>query len=194
MFNGWKIKKIKKKLKVMQANRVNNQPADEEIKKEVALYNELANIYQQMIGSKKFPYAQLTQEEVLRLAADLEDAEANFKLGNLLLNRAKFRESLQQEDILANEINLKKATTLFKEAHTYINAASNLGHIKAKRLKGLALINGWGQEVDKKAGFEFIVESIEQEEAWERVPQIFAEIGLNKPEFFSAIMQRKKTS
>ena len=44
-------------------------------------------------------------------------------------------------------------------------------------------------ELDKKVGFELIVESIEQENSWDKVPQIFASMGLNKPEFFSALTQ-----
>ncbi|HAT9519670.1 TPA: hypothetical protein JBC96_14495, partial [Legionella pneumophila subsp. pneumophila] len=57
---------------------------------------------------------------------------------------------------------------------------------------GLCIINGWGVESDKNAGFELVVDSIEQEGSWDKIPQIFASMGLNKPEFFSAIMQRRK--
>ncbi|MBV6539790.1 hypothetical protein HT665_09595, partial [Ursidibacter maritimus] len=96
MFNRWKIKKIKKNLRGLQANRVNNQPPEEEIKKEIIFYMELAEIYLGFIGRKKFPYAQIMHDEALRLAADLDDPEANFRLGKILLNRAKFRDSIQK--------------------------------------------------------------------------------------------------
>lgn len=49
-----------------------------------------------------------------------------------------------------------------------------------------------GVESDKNTGFELVVDSIEQEGSWDKIPQIFASMGLNKPEFFSAIMQRRK--
>ncbi len=193
MLTRWKIKRIVKKLKAMQANRVNNQPGDEVLKKEIGYYFELANIYKRLTGNKKYPQALLMHEECLRAAAGLDDAEANYQLGKRLLDEAKFRENLEKEGVFNSEVNSKKSYQLYSEAHAYLSAAMNLGHIEAKRLKGLCLINGWGVDADKNAGFELVVASIEQEGAWDRVPQIFASIGLNKPEFFAAIMQRRKT-
>lgn len=194
MFEQWKIKRIIKKLKVMQAHRVNNQPGDEVLKKEIAYYFELATLYKNRVANKKFPYPNLMHEECLRAAAGLEDAKANYQLGKMMLEEAKFRENLQKEGVFKSEANSKKYTLLYEEAHAYLSAAVALGHIEAKRLKGLCFINGWGVAVDNKAGFEMVVDSIEQEGSWDRVPQIFASMGLNKPEFFSAIMQRRKTS
>ncbi|MFT4057929.1 MAG: hypothetical protein QM652_00110 [Legionella sp.] len=194
MFKRWKIKSITKKIKAMQANRVNNQPGDDVLKKEIAYYYDLASIYKKMQCSKKFPFAMLMYEECLRTAAGLDDAEANYLLGKIVLDEAKLRNHLEQEGVFKSEINQKKCQQLFDEAHAYLSVAVKLGHIEAKRLTGLCYINGWGVDVDKKAGFEMVVDSIEQEGAWDRVPQIFAAIGLNKPEFFSAIMQHRKSS
>lgn len=193
MLKRWKIKRIIKKVKSMQAHRVNNQPVDEVLKKEIACYFELAALYKSMKCSKKFPYASLMYEECLRAAADIDDAEANYQLGKMTLEEAKFRENLEKEGVFKSPTNQKKCTQLYEEAHAYLLAAMEIGHVEAKRLRGLCFINGWGVEVDKKAGFELVVASIEQEGSWDRVPQIFASIGLNKPEFFSAIMQRKKS-
>ncbi|MGC1182853.1 hypothetical protein [Legionella sp.] len=194
MLTHWKIKKIVKKLKSLQANRVNNQPTDEVLKKEIAYYFELATIYKKRIGNKKFPHASIMYEECLRAAASLDDAEANYQLGKILLDDAKFREELEREGVFNSEVNNKKCLQFYEDAHAYLSAAVVLGHIEAKRLRGLCFINGWGVETDKNAGFELVVASIEQEGSWDRVPQIFSSIGLNKPEFFSAIMQRRKTS
>lgn len=193
MLKRWKIKRIVKKLKAMQANRVNNQPGDELLKKEIAYYFELANIYKNMGSNKKHPYASLMYEECLRVASGLDDAEANYQLGKIILDEAKFRENLEKEGVFKSEVNEKKCQQLYGQAHAYLLVAVNLGHIEAKRLRGLCLINGWGLDADNKAGFELIVASIEQEGSWERVPQIFASMGLNKPEFFSAIMQHRKS-
>ena len=33
--------------------------------------------------------------------------------------------------------------------------------------------------------------AIELEQSWDKVPQIFASIGLNKPEFFSALTKMR---
>ncbi|MBI2786042.1 MAG: hypothetical protein HYX60_06960 [Legionella longbeachae] len=189
----WKIKRIIKKIKLMQANRVNNQPGDEMLKREISYYFELAAIYNRLKANKKFPFAQQMGVECYRAAAALDDAEANYQMGHIYLEEAKFREGLEKEAVLKSEANLKKCLQLYEEAHAYLVAAMDLGHISAKRLRGLSFINGWGLDVDNKTGFELIVDSIEQEQAWDRVPQIFAAMGLNKPEFFSAIMQRRKS-
>ena len=190
----WKIKRLIKKIKAMQANRVNNQPGDEVLKKEISYYFELAELYKKLIKKKKFPFARLMYMECYRTAATLDDAEANYRLGQMTLEEAKYRDNLEKEGIFKSEPNLKKCKQLYEEAHAYLLVAMNLGHIEAKRLRGLCFINGWGLDADKKTGFELIVASIEQEGAWDRVPQIFASMGLNKPEFFSAIMQHRKSS
>lgn len=191
-FKRWKIRRITKKIKAMQANRVNNQPGDEVLKKEILYYFELAAIFKKLQGHKKFPHAEIMLIECYRAAANLDDSAANFQLGQIFLEEAKYRQKLDIEGIFNSQANLKRAQQLYDEAHAHLMAAEKLGHIGAKRLRGLCIINGWGVEVDKNAGFELVVASIDQEGSWDRVPQIFASMGLNKPEFFSAIMQRRK--
>ena len=39
--------------------------------------------------------------------------------------------------------------------------------------------------------FDVNGKSIEIEQSWDKVPQIFASIGLNKPEFFSALTKMR---
>ena len=176
----------------MQANRVHNQPTDDLLKKEIAYYFELAKIHKNRKPSKKSPFPLLMGEECLRKAAALQDPKANYELGKLTLEEAKFRDNLEKEEVFNSESNAQKCQKLYEEAHAYLSVAVRLGHIEAKRLKGLCFINGWGLEIDKKGGFDLVVASIDEEGAWDRVPQIFAAIGLNKPEFFSTIMQHKK--
>lgn len=190
--NRWKINGIIKKLKAMQNNRVSNQPTDEVLKREILYYFELASLYKKLIGNRKFPYAEIMLVECYRAAASLDDSAAHFQLGQMFLEEAKYRANLQIDGVFNSQANLKRCHQLYEEAHAHLLAAENLGHIAAKRLRGLSMINGWGVVVDKSTGFELIVASIEQEGSWDRVPQIFAEMGLNKPEFFSAIMQRRK--
>jgi TPR repeat protein len=189
----WKIKRITKKIKALHANRVNNPSSGEMIKKEISYYFELAKLYHKLSGHKKSPFASLMFAECHRAAADLDDPEANFLIGQMTLEEAKFRDNLEKEGIFKSDINSKKCNELYEEAHAYLLAAMNFGHVAAKRLRGLCYINGWGLETDKKTGFELIVDSIEQEGSWDKVPQIFASMGLNKPEFFSAITQRRKS-
>lgn len=192
LFTGWKIKSYNKKLKAMQANRVHNQPADAVLKKEITLYYELAALYSKLKGHKKYPYASIMEVECYRNAADLDDAEAHYRLANLFVEEGKFRFKLNQEGIFRSQANLNACNTLFSQTLMHLEAAEKLNHVLAKRLHGLCLINGWGVESNKDAGFDLIVDSIEQEGSWDRVPQIFAEMGLNKPELFVSIMQRRK--
>lgn len=186
-----KIKRLTKKLKAMHQHRVHNQPPDEVIAKEIGYYHELAGIYHKLIGHKAYPFAAEMEMACLRAAAALNDTSAQYQLGKRLLDEAKLRDSLQQEELFASPGNKQQTHLLYEEVHAYLQAAEKLGHVEAKRLRGLCYINGWGVETDKEKGFELVVASIEQENSWDRVPQIFASIGLNKPEFFSAIMKRR---
>lgn len=194
MFNltKWKINRIVKKIKSMQFNRINNQPVDELIKREILYYFELATLYKKLKNNKKYPYAEVMIIECYRAAASLDDSSAHYQLGQVFLEEAKYRQNLQNEGVFSSDANLKRTQQLFEEALVHLLAAEKLGHIAAKRLRGLCFINGWGVVEDKNAGFELVVASIEQEGSWDKIPQIFAAIGLNKPEFFAAIMQRRK--
>lgn len=178
----------------MQQNRIHNQPPDEILAKEIAFYHELATIYKSLIGHKKYPYAADMVIACLRGAGNLDDANAQYEIAKIQLDEAKFRERLQLEGLFANPSNERQMKQLYEEALVYLQSAEKLGHVLAKRLHGLCYINGWGVSSDKEKGFELVVASIEQENSWDRVPQIFASIGLNKPEFFAAIMKHRKTS
>lgn len=186
-----KIKSLTKKIKNLQQSRVASQPTDEAIKKEITLYHTLAGIYQGLIGKKKFPFAREMVLETYRASSNLEDSEAQYILGKNLLDEAKFREELQTNGVFASPSNEKRFKDLYDEAHAYLIAAEKLKHIQAKRLRGLAFINGWGVESDKKMGFDLIVASIDEENSWDKVPQIFGALGLNKPEFYSALTQHR---
>lgn len=187
----FKINRLTKKLKSMQQHRVHNQPNPEEVKKEIAGYQKLVAIYRKLIGKKKYPFAREMILECYRAAATVDDSVAQYTLGNELLQEAKFRDNLQIQGVFASPSNERQARQLYEEAHAYLLAAEQLKHVEAKRLRGLCYINGWGVDPDKKKGFELIVESIEQENSWDKVPQIFASMGLNKPEFFSALTQHR---
>jgi len=193
-FKRLKIKRLTKKLKAMQVNRIHNQPSDEVLVKEVALYHQLGEIYSSLIGHKHFPYASEMKIACLRAAAEIDDSNAQYQLGKKFIEEARFREQLQRDELFASISNERQMNQLYAEALAYLESAEKLGHVEARRLHGLCYINGWGLLADKNKGFELVVESIEQENSWDRVPQIFAAIGLNKPEFFSALMKhRNKT-
>lgn len=191
-FKKFKINRLIKKIKLMQQSRVHSQPTSLAVLKEIGLYHKLAKIYNSLVGHKKFPFAAEMVNECYRASAIIEDAEASYCVGKQLLDEAKFREALQKEGVFANASNERRMTQLFEEALAYLKAAVSLNHIQAKRLYGLCFIHGWGVPVDQDTGFDFIVSSIDQENSWNKVPQIFASLGLTKPEFFSALMKHRK--
>lgn len=194
LLSSYKIKRLTKKIKSMQQARVHNQPSDDLLKKEISLYHQLAAIYKSLEGSKKYPFARLLALECYRASSMLDDSSVQYILGKNLLEEAKCRENLQINEIFNNASNERQMTQLYEEALAYLLAAEQLHHVLAKRLHGLCYINGWGVATDKKRGFDLIVSSIDDENSWDKVPQIFASIGLNKPEFFSALTQhRNKT-
>lgn len=191
-FKKHQAKSLTKKLKVMKQARIHNPVSDELIAKERALYLRLAVIYESLVGHKQFPFADILRWECVRAAAAIDDPMAQYQLAHHLIEQAKCREEVEKQALLANASNARQARELFDEGLAYLQAAENLNHIMAKRYHGLCYIFGWGLVVDKDQGFDLVVESIDKANAWEKVPQIFAEIGLNTPEFFSALAKRRR--
>lgn len=194
LFKRLRINKLIKKIKALQQDRIHNQPSDASLKKEILLYQQLAELYNSLQGKKNYPYAREMMIECYRAAAAIEDTTSQYFLAKRFIDEARFRENIQQQGIFANTMNERLTKQLYEEAFAYLVVAERLGHVEAKRLYGLCYINGWGVEAEKKRGFELIVRSIEQENSWDKVPQIFAELGLNKPEFFSALTQFRSKS
>ncbi len=195
MMRWWKqfkIKRLLKQLKILSTARLNNTTATDAVQKEIALYFELAGLYESMIGTKKQPFAREQALACYRAAAALDSADAQFLVGKQSLEEGRMREELQASGFLASEANTAYLKMCFHDAHGFLLAAEKHLHIKAKRLRGLCYINGWGVPIDKNAGFDLVVASIEQENAWDRVQKIFAELGINQSSFFSELFQHRK--
>lgn len=176
-----------KKATAMHRNRQSNAVSDISIKKELVLLYEIAKLYDKYQFHKKFPHAREYALEAYRAAAALNDSNGQYVVGQRLLEEGKFWDSVQQT-LYACNAHKKYATDAYTEAFVYLNSAEAAGHPLAKRLKGLAYVNGWGVEKDSNKGFALVVDSIDLENSWDRATKIFEEIGLNKPEFFSSIM------
>lgn len=175
----------------MQQYRLYNATTDKMIADEIKLYQKLEAVYQQLSSNKNYPFAKIMVNECLRAQASLDEANSQYKLAVRLLDEAKFRESLEQEVLFANATNDYFLKKLYQEVHELLEAATKNNHVLAVRLQGLCYINSWGVERDKHKGFEIVVKSIELSDSWQQVPQIFADIGLNKPEFFSALVKHR---
>ena len=171
-------------------HRQANQVGDAQIKKEIALYYSIAEIYEKNKFNKKWPNAELNANENYRAAASLGDREAQYIVGQRLIEQGKFWDEFQQSvyDCQAQRDYAKRA---YNEAFNYLETAEKLEHPLAKRLIGVAYINAWGVERDTDKGFKLVVDSIEQEGVWDDATKIFESLGLNKPEFFSSIMSLK---
>lgn len=191
-FKRFKIKRLQKQIKVLSAARLHHTSSNDVLQKEIGLYFILAKLYESTIGKKKHPFAREQALACYRAAAALDDAQAQFIVGQKLLEEARFREELQASDIFASDANATYLTMLYNDAHGFLLAAEKHQHIKAKRVRGLCYINGWGVPVDKNVGFDLVVASIEQENSWDRVQKIFAELGINQSSFFSELFQHRK--
>ncbi len=191
-FVRWKLKSLTKKVTAMASFRQHNPVSDSVIAHEIALLYSIAKIYDKYSFHKKLPHAREYALETYRAIAALKDVNAQYIVGMRLLENGKFWDSLQIT-IYACKAHKKYAADAYAEAFVYLDAAESAGSPLAKRLKGLALINGWGVEKNNDAGFALVVDSIEQEGAWDRTTKILEETGLNKPEFFSSVMSIRQT-
>lgn len=194
MFNFKKrqIKNLLKKIKAYQASRENDEPSEAMLKKELKTYYKLIKVYQKLIGKKKYPHAELKLIECYRVAAGLRDKEACFYLGRYMLDEGNCRQELEQEGLFSHPVNERKKNDCYEQAHVYLEAATKLGHTEAMRLLGLCYIHGWGKPAEKDKGFDMVVNSIDRDNAWDKLPEIFARLGLNKPELIAQLMQHRR--
>ena len=70
---------------------------------------------------------------------------------------------------------------------------ASVTNTEALRVMGLCHIHGWGVAVDRQKGFSLIVDSINRDNSWDKLPEIFSKIGLNKPEFLSELIRYRTT-
>ena len=185
-----KVKSLEKKINALRQTRLAQEVADSEIAKEIALYHDLAEVYEKLRFDKEHPYAHFLVLESYRSAATLGDVKALYRLASQLIERGKFWQSLGDSHF-ACKTHEKYIHDTFEEAFVYLQAAEDKDDFKAKRLHGLVYINGWGVDIDLDKGFALVIESIQQEGSWDRATEIFQELNLNKPEFFSYIMAPK---
>ena len=190
MLTGWKIKSLTKKAYNHYLKRQKDNRSDVEIQKEIKIHKQLIAIYRKKRFSKNYPHASHYIQESLRVAASLNDAESQYQLSKLMFEKGNFWKSLQ-DSCYKSSIQEKYMEQAFQEAHSFMAAAEDQGHPLAIRQHGLALIHGWGIDVDEEAGFQKIVNSIEKEGTWDKATQIFTELGLNRPEFFASLTALK---
>lgn len=185
------LNKLKKKARRYYEIRQEQQPGNPNIAAEIKLHYKLAALYEKHQYDKDVPHAEIYALECYRLAAILGDAKAQFICGKKLLDKGRFWENMTQS-IYACQAHSKYAYEFYKEGLTYLESAEQNGFAPAKRLRGLAFINGWGLPKDYDLGFNLIVASIEAENAWDKAKEILTDLGLNAAEFFTKLAAKQK--
>lgn len=191
-FSRMKFKSLKKKIVKSHSLREQRGGA-EDVKREVTAHLAMAKFYDKHMFDKSIPKAEIMAFESYRAAASLGDVKSQYICGERLLDRAKFWD-MWSKGTFGSSIHQKYAKDCFDEAFSFIKTAENNEFPLAKRLHGLAYVNGWGVAKDLDQGFKLVIDSIDQEGAWDRATQIFQKLGINSPEFFEALRNRKKSA
>lgn len=189
-FKQRKLNRLRKKVGILSSNRLTNPVSDSLVKKEINLYKKLAVVYDSLTKSKKFPFAREMAIESYRLASELGDSEASRIVGQRLLEKGQFWDGMT-DTLYFDQVHDSYKKTCFDAAVLFLKTASDKGDAIGKRLLGVAYVNGFGVEIDMDQGLKLIMESLDLENAWPRSAQIFAELGLNKPDFFTKLMSMK---
>lgn len=189
IFARMKLASLKKTLKKQYELRDagNAGKLDELLK----AYLALAAFFEKHSHDAQLPFADLLALENYRAAGKLGSTAAQFRLAELLLERAKFYASCEGTP-WNDPGQLVYARAHFDEVYTLLTAAAQAGHALAMRLHGMIHVNGWGMPVNTDQGFKMVIESINMENAWDRATKIFESLGLNSPEFFATLRAQQK--
>ncbi|NKB47695.1 MAG: hypothetical protein GKR77_07910 [Legionellales bacterium] len=187
----WRLKSLNKKVESLLRQRQNNPVSDADIAKEIQLHMAIGHIYDQHRFDKKIPYAERLALESYRAAAALENPQAQYIVGERLMEFGKFWDRMQTS-LYGCQAHKKYAEQAYQEAFVYLEACDKQQYPKAKRLQGLAWINGWGVEKDFDKGVAWVVDSIEMEGKWDQLTDILTKIELNTPDFFASIRKARE--
>lgn len=159
------------------------------LEEEIKAHFELAAFYDDKLYDKDVPNAAYLAIECYRAAGILGDAEGQYITGERLVERGKFWDEVMRGPY-ACEVHQHYAKEAYREGFSYLEAAEEKGHALAVRFHGLAYVHGWGVDKDPTKGFGMVIDSIDLEQAWDRANKIFEDLGLNTPEFYSALGAR----
>jgi len=191
--NFWqklKLNRIRKKVQRVHELREQRNKA-EDIQNEIKLQYQLAEFYDKHRFDKKLPHAEIYALECYRINAALGDRKAQYICGQRLLEQGKFWDAWSRNPIYGATANKKYAANFYEEALAYLKMAEEGEYPLAKRLLGLIYVHGWGVPADMDKGFKLVLESIDQEQAWDRATKILEDLKLNSPAFFAALRSYK---
>ncbi len=188
-FQKIKLNGLKKKLqKFFEQRSAGKTVVDAE---EAKTQMELGEFYDEHVFDEDLPRSDILALECYRRAAHLGNAEAQFITGKRFLDKARFWIRFSR-DLYVHSVHAEYARSYYQEAFQYLQMAEEQNHALAKRLHGLAYLKAWGVSKDMEKGFQLIVDSIEAEKAWDKAPQIFKDLGLNSPEFFTLLISQRQ--
>jgi len=187
-----KFNSLQKKARKFYEIRQGQHSGNPDIAAEIKLHYELAEFYKDHRFDKEVPQAEIYEFESYRLIAILGDIKAQYLCGEKLLEKGRFWESMAQT-LYTCQAHNKYAYEAYKEGLTYLETAEQNGYSPAKRLRGLAFMHGWGLPKDYDLGFNLIVASIEEEQAWDKAKEILQSLGLNASEFFAKLAAKKSS-
>lgn len=188
-FSRIKLKSLKRKVKNLYDKRDKGENVN--VKHEIKANIDLAKYYTKHSYDKHLPHARELALECYRAAGILGDASSQYNFAKRQIDTGIFWEEIYHS-IYGLPIHNEYAAQCYKEGYEFLKKAEENGYFLATRLHGLSYIHGWGVSPDKDRGFKLIVTSIDEAGAWDKATEIFKELGLNNPEFFSSIMAIKQ--
>ena len=189
-FQRFKFRRLQKKLHKLHGV-YDQEGSDAKLKALSQAFYAMAAFYEKHRFDRDLPYAEFHALECYRVLSSFQDAKAQYVLGERLLNYAKFWEDLARNPLYKTNKPKAYAQSFFAEALVYLQAADEQNYSLARRLLGMAYIHGWGSDPNLEKGYQLVLESIDLEQAWGKATQIFDNLKLNSPEFFSALRAYK---
>lgn len=187
MLQKRKLNALREKIKGFYDQKLNGEEVD--VPTEVAAHLELAKFYDEHRFDEDIPHAENLADECFRAAANLGDVRSLYNFGRRTFDKARFWDDLSNS-MYACEAQKKYADSYYREAFGYLQEADEKGSYMAKRLMGIAHYRGWGFDQNEEKGLDLIIESIDQQGAWDKAKDIVVTIGLDPQDFFSKLAAR----
>lgn len=184
-----KLNGLKKKLQAFAQKRDEGAQFDANV--EAKHFIQLAALYDKHQYDPETPQASLYALEAYRAAAILSDSHAQYIFGQRKIEEGKFWTDMAKS-FYSCEAHKNYAKQSFAEGLQYLEQAKKNNHALAYRFHGMCYINGWGLDSDTNKGFDYIIKSIDLENAWDRATKILEELGLNSQGGLQALLARKQ--
>lgn len=156
--------------------------------KEIEIYHQLAKFYGGCIGLKAYPYAQEMQKLAYRKAARLGDDQAKLWLCKEVLRHAAAKESWLSAGIFSNDLHQKDYHAMYAQAQKMLSRLAD-DHLEARLLLGVCRLNGCGEPANLPEAYQYLINIIDEENAWNHLDKLFSNIKIQRPYFFDELMR-----